>query len=219
MRWLNRDPIGEAGGKSLYGFCLNKATFAYDCLGRFAIYVDDSAIGHVGLRVEGGIAFDYGRYHGTYSGRGGISTGPNVLKTNSWESASRFREYKVFEFNVCKILDDGIAAAAQSRFDGGTTQWPDEDRFVTLENLQANERYVWTDWSWNADNCMTFTFRTIVAGVKEAQKNGKLSPKAQKQAKVLLWLAFDSAWQLRPALVGPLLDRYSKSADWISRVK
>ena len=32
-RWLNRDPIGEEGGVSLYGFCNNDPLIAYDFLG------------------------------------------------------------------------------------------------------------------------------------------------------------------------------------------
>ena len=32
-RWLNRDPIGEAGGENLYGFCRNSAIGCYDLLG------------------------------------------------------------------------------------------------------------------------------------------------------------------------------------------
>lgn len=219
MRWLNRDPIEEDGGLNLYGFCINRSTYSFDRLGRFAVYVDASAIGHVGLRVAGGTTFDYGRYHGTYSGLGGTFSGPNVLKTNSWETASRSRDYKVFDFKVCKVLDDGIGVAAQTRFDNGMSQWPGEENFASLKPLKENERYMGTDWSWNSDNCMTFTFRTIVAGIKEAQSKGRLPPKAQEQAKVLLWLAFDSAWQMRPASVGDLLERYSKSSDWISRIK
>lgn len=125
----------------------------------------------------------------------------------------------MFEFTVCKILDEGIEAAAKARFNGGLSQWPDEEKFASLKNLKENERYMGTDWSWNSDNCMTFTFRTIVAGVKEAQKKGTLPPQAQKQARALLWLAFDSAWQLRPASVGDLLERYSRSSEWISRTE
>ena len=30
MRWLNRDPIGEGGGKNLYTFCGNKPIYVYD---------------------------------------------------------------------------------------------------------------------------------------------------------------------------------------------
>jgi hypothetical protein len=32
-RWLNRDPIEEAGGVNLYGFCQNNALWGYDTLG------------------------------------------------------------------------------------------------------------------------------------------------------------------------------------------
>lgn len=46
---------------------------------------------------------------------------------------------------------------------------PDDEKFVALKNLKENERYMGTDWSWNSDNCMTFTFRTIVAGIDNAR--------------------------------------------------
>ena len=36
-RWLNRDPIGEAGGLNLYGFCGNNGVNQVDCLGRWAL--------------------------------------------------------------------------------------------------------------------------------------------------------------------------------------
>ena len=176
-------------------------------------------IGHVGLRVTSGVAYDYGRYHGTYSGLGATFAGPNVLKTNQWEAVSVNHTYKVFDFKVCKVLEDGISKAAAARFDSGMAHWPQEEKFNSLSDLKANERYMGTDWSWNADNCMTFTFRTIVAGVKEAQKSGRLPQAAQRQARTLLWMAFDSSWQTRPASVGEMLERYSKSADWISGSK
>jgi RHS repeat-associated protein len=32
-RWLSRDPIGEMGGKNLYGFCFNDSVYAIDDLG------------------------------------------------------------------------------------------------------------------------------------------------------------------------------------------
>ena len=36
-RWPSRDPIGERGGVNLYGFCLNRATLAFDILGRESV--------------------------------------------------------------------------------------------------------------------------------------------------------------------------------------
>ena len=220
MCWLTEDPIGDEGGINLYNFCMNAVPFMIDALGRFAIYVHtEGMVGHVGLRASGGIAYDYGRYHGTYSGLGGTFAGPNVLKTNQWEAVSSTHAYKVFNFNVCKVLDDGIMRAANTRFDKGMEKWPHDEKFRSFSDLKPNERYMGTDWSWNADNCMTFTFRTIVAGVKEAQRNVRLPPKAQRQARTLLWMAFDSCWQTRPAAVEGLLERYARSFDWISTSK
>ena len=217
MCWLTEDPIGEEGGINLYCFCRNQSSYRVDWLGRFAVYVHtDDMIGHVGLRTANSTAYDYGRYHGTYSGLGGTFPGPNVLKTNHWERISSTHSYKVFDFKVCKVLEDGITKAASVRFDNGLSKWPQQERFNSFDELKENERYMGTDWTLNSDNCMTFTFRTIVSGVKEAQKTGRLSRKAQRQARTLLWLSFDSCWQIRPASIGDLLERYARGFDWIS---
>ena len=216
----NRDPIEEKGGANLYAMCGNNTLLQNDSLGLFAVYVhEEGAIGHVRLRLVNGSAYDYGRYHGTYSGLGLAFSGPNVLITNQWNEISSLHEYTVFDFNVCKVLEDGIAKAAISRFNNGESQWPDEMQFAKFRNLRENERYMETDWNWNDDNCMTFTFRTIVAGVKEARDSGKLSRKAEIQAQTLLRLSFDACFQLRPKEVKSLLERYAKSSDWISKLK
>jgi RHS repeat-associated protein len=219
-RWITRDPIGEEGGKNLYAVCCNNLLAQSDLLGLFAIYVhEEGAVGHVGLRLANGSAYDYGRYRGTYSGLGLAFSGPNVLMTNKWNDISSSHEYTVFEFNVCNVIEDGVAKAAKSRFDKGHFQWPDDVRFAKFKKLRANERYMGTDWNWNDDNCMTFTFRTIVAGVKNAQESEKLPRKAARQAQTLLWLSFDACFQPTPKEIKSLLERYVQSCDWISNSK
>ena len=220
MRWITRDPIGEEGGKNLYAVCCNNLLAQSDLLGLFAIYVhEEGAVGHVGLRLANGSAYDYGRYRGTYSGLGLAFSGPNVLMTNKWNDISSSHEYTVFEFNVCNVIEDGVAKAAKSRFDKGHFQWPDDVRFAKFKKLRANERYMGTDWNWNDDNCMTFTFRTIVAGVKNVRESEKLPRKAARQAQTLLWLSFDACFQPTPKEVKSLLERYVQSCDWISNSK
>lgn len=43
-RWLNRDPIGEKGGKNLYGFVRNKPVGSFDADGRMEISACETAL-------------------------------------------------------------------------------------------------------------------------------------------------------------------------------
>ena len=48
-RWLSRDPIGERGGRNLYGFVANNPLNAFDPFGQDVIYIlDPSAVGGAG---------------------------------------------------------------------------------------------------------------------------------------------------------------------------
>ena len=217
MRWLTEDPTGEDGGVNLYGMCQNNLITLCDMLGLFSVYVhEEGAVGHVGILASNGFSYDYGRYYGTYSGLGLAFSGPNVLMTNKWDDVSSSHKYTTFRLNVCKALDDAIVKVANRRFDNGLAKWPEDRRYAKFQKITPNERYMGSDWSWNADNCITFTFRTIVSGVKEARDSGKLSGKAAKQAQTLLWLSFDACFQPRPKEVKSLLERYSRAYDWIS---
>jgi len=58
-RWLNRDPLGESGGKNLFSFALNFPTGAYDTLGESASYFNCQT-SHMHRHVSGGVLAAFG---------------------------------------------------------------------------------------------------------------------------------------------------------------
>lgn len=77
-RWISRDPIEEQGGENLYAMVQNCPISKTDFLGLFEIYTHSRGWGHVGITDDSGTTYDYGRYRGTYSGKGGLHAGPNI---------------------------------------------------------------------------------------------------------------------------------------------
>lgn len=212
-RWLSRDPSEEIGGENLYAMVENCPISKADFLGLFEIYTHSKGWGHVGIADDEGSTYDYGRYRGTYSGKGGLHAGPNILK----RGASSFSE-KVFHFNVCPELDKKIRETLAEKLESGTSIWPSEvlTKFKTAPSpLSDSERYMGSDWT-TTDNCMTFTFSAVVGAVKKVADDPKATKQEKQQAKVLITMAWKAVWMPTPDSVTAMLDSYASKYEWIT---
>ena len=213
-RWISRDPIEEQGGENLYAMVQNCPISKTDFLGLFEIYTHSRGWGHVGITDDSGTTYDYGRYRGTYSGKGGLHAGPNILK----KSTATPNADRTFHFNVCPELEKKITQVLGTKLNSGSSVWPEQVKMKFRTQpapLSSNERYMGSDWS-TSDNCMTFTFSALVGAVKQVADDPKATKTEKEQAKVLINLAWSSVWDATPDGVTGTLDRYASKYNWIS---
>lgn len=213
-RWLNRDPVGEVDGANLYAMLKNCPISKIEFMGLFEIYTHSRGWGHVGVTDDKKLDYDYGRYHGTYSGKGGLRKGPNVLKTGG----APFK-HATYHFNVCPELDKKIRTTLSEKFNSGASVWPQEvlAKFKTKPKpLGTNERYTGSDWT-TTDNCMTFTFSAVAGAVRKVMNDPSATQFEKNQAKVLVTLAWNAIWINTPSGVTAMLDRYAAQHNWITK--
>lgn len=212
MRWLNRDPIEEEGGKNLYAFCENSSVRTYDKDGLFTIYVHTDGVGHVGISNKDGVNFDYGRYHGIYAKA--IYSGPNILKRGGTFGP---HHYYRFRFNVCPLVDEKIAEVLDAKFASGAKFLPPEviaKYAKPPKPLPESERYMGSDWTPN-NNCMTFTFSIVATAAGKVGQDKKASQLERRQAMAMVSLAYLSCWHLTPSHIKSTLSSFAKKSKWI----
>src|SRR6266446_2643848 len=73
-RWLNRDPIGEQGGKNLYGSVHNNSLSRYDGLGLCACLCKSVEV----TFEPGGKKFEWGITKDPYTGKPPVKLGNNI---------------------------------------------------------------------------------------------------------------------------------------------
>ncbi len=212
-RWLSRDPSMEVEGENLYAMVENCPISKADFLGLFEIYTHSKGWGHVGITDDEGATYDYGRYRGTYSGKGGLHAGPNILKKDT----SSFSQ-KVYHFDVCPELDKKIRQTLAEKMQVGASVWPQEvlTKFkITPSPLSDKEHYMGSDWT-PTDNCMTFTFSAVVGAVMKVADDPKATKLEKQQAKILIIMAWKAVWMSTPDSVTTMLDGYASKYEWIS---
>ncbi len=186
--WLSRDPLQEDGGKNLYGLVGNGPITSIDPVGLFDMYVHRDAWGHAGVRDNGGVNYDYGRYRGTYSGGGGLQPGPNILvRSRGWPPQDKLHSFTLYHFSVRPELDAAMNDSLKDQVAGGTSTWPPAvlARFTTPPApLSADALYMGTDWSLT-DNCATFTQGRLNDAIWRVLHNPKSSELAKQQAREL----------------------------------
>jgi RHS repeat-associated protein len=228
MRWLSRDPLGEWGSDNAYGCVDNRPIMLVDYLGLFDIYGyppdENSSGGHIGIVIDDGTRYDYGRYHGKYrKARGPLGKGPNVLVKDSGVPSSGSHAVEVYHFDVCPELDRRIREKFNGKFTAGASAFPKSvaDRLEDPKRipLAPNERYLGTDWSLG-DNCSTFTLRNLrdvcneVLAEKATPANERLRREARDIERMitgdLLFMNVDPG-----TILFDLKTKYTKWYDWI----
>ena len=132
-------------------------------------------------------------------------------------NATKKHDYFVFSFSVCPSLDKKITKALEAKFNSGKSLWPREiiEKFKRpLPALKSNERYMGSDWTIN-NNCMTFTFSTIVDTAKLVSEDINSTKLERTQAKVLVWLSFDACFATTPGKIKTQLENAARKYDWI----
>lgn len=213
-RWLSRDPIEEPGGENLYSMVENCPINKVDFLGLFEIYTHSRGWGHVGITDDDGSTYDYGRYRATYSGKGGLHKGPNILKKSSTAPNAE----RTYHFDVCPGLEKKIKASLVSKLNSGSNVWPENvltKYRVAPSPLSDTERYMGSDWTLT-DNCITFTFSALVGAVKSVSEDPKATAREKEQAKILISLAWSAVWATTPDQITSTLDYAASKNDWIS---
>ena len=223
-RWLCRDPIEEKGGLNQYSFVNNDSLTGLDPYGLFNIYTHSDEWGHVGITDDMGMHYDYGRYRKTYSGKGGLAAGPNILvRSDIWPPQGNAHSFRVYHFKVCPELDKKIRAVLAEKLAAGQSSWPENvlKKFKTPippAPLTPTARYMGSDWSLS-DNCITFTFQSVAAAVKKVTNDPNATDREKTEAKILLILAWDVVWKNTPDGITSILESYDGKFDWIEKKK
>jgi RHS repeat-associated protein len=189
-RWLSRDPMEEDSSVNLYGYIDNEPIDGYDFLGLFDLYTHtDGSGGHAGITDDQGVNYDYGRYYGTYSGKGGLHAGPNILIISTgWPPQGKEHSWQDFHFAVCPDLDKAIREALVKEVAKGKNPWPDDvlKKFKSPPKaLSPDALYMGTDWSVFGPNCATFTTSVVSDAASRVLKDPKTTKLAKDEAGVL----------------------------------
>ena len=216
-RWINRDPIEERGCRNLYVICKNCNIDKFDILGCFIIYIETVEWGHVGINTAGK-SYDFGRYAGRY--RWSLYSGPNILRvTNGLPKDSNKVTYTKYIFNACDELERAITEHLENKFSSLQLSFPSMiyDKLKSPRNLNENERYHGSDWQPNGWNCITFTFSSLMGGVRRiVDSRDKASARAKRQAILLIQLSARVSWGIGMSSVKQNLELFkSENKDWV----
>jgi hypothetical protein len=227
-RWPNRDPMEEGGGLNLQNFVDNSPVSASDAYGLFSIYLHTDGFGHVGLTDDIGNNYDYGRYRGTYDGKGNLSltSGPNILvRSPGWPPQGKVNDYTIFKFNVCPKLDERIRKEAEKRLNAGQNTWPQVvlDKFKKYgkvpDELNNEARYMGSDWA-ISDSCDTFTMGVIRAALYQVNDDPNATERELKEARVLYMMVMGHMMGCTTVgEVKSMLQGYASGHDWIDETQ
>ena len=91
------------------------------------------------------------------------------------------------------------------------------DKLKSPRNLNENERYHGSDWQPNGWNCITFTFSSLMGGVRRiVDSRDKASARAKHQAILLIQLSARVSWGIGMSSVKQNLELFkSENKDWV----